>query len=177
MIRFACLSLIAMVLFASCRSTRKIQTVVAPKDSTSVALPKGMSHEDSMKFISDTYHGIINNHIDFSSFSSKIEVDYEDGDGKKYDVTAHIRMLKDSVIWISVRAILGIEGLRAYITRDSVKLLDKQNNIYTARKVDQDNLNFSAVVFINGPWCIETGNPLLDRKSTSWSYLCFMSCR
>ncbi len=135
MIRFACLSLIAMVLFASCRSTRKIQTVVAPKDSTSVALPKGMSHEDSMNFISDTYHGIINNHIDFSSFSSKIEVDYEDGDGKKYDVTAHIRMLKDSVIWISVRAILGIEGLRAYITRDSVKLLDKQNNIYTARSV------------------------------------------
>ena len=55
--------------------------------------------------------------------------------------------------------------------------ITRVNDLFFARKVDQDNLNFSAVVFINGPWCIETGNPLLDRKSTSWSYLCFMSCR
>jgi hypothetical protein len=135
MIRIACLSLVAIILFASCRSTRKIQTVVAPRDSTAVTAPKGMSHEDSMRFISETYQGIKNNYINFNSFSSKIEVDYLDGDGKKYNVTAHVRMIKDSVIWISVRAILGIEGLRAYITRDSVKLLDKQNNIYTARSV------------------------------------------
>jgi hypothetical protein len=46
-----------------------------------------------------------------------------------------LRMYKDSVLWVSITAILGIEGLRAYITKDSVKLLDKQNKIYTARSV------------------------------------------
>ena len=44
-------------------------------------------------------------------------------------------MYKDSVIWVSITAILGIEGLRAYITADSVKILDKQNKKYIARSV------------------------------------------
>ena len=51
------------------------------------------------------------------------------------DSIAQIRMYKDSIIWVSITAILGIEGLRAYITTDSVKVLDKQNKIYIARSV------------------------------------------
>ena len=31
--------------------------------------------------------------------------------------------------------LLGIEGIRAYITTDSVKILDKQNKNYIARSV------------------------------------------
>ena len=70
------------------------------------------------------------------AFSAKLDVDYEDADGKKYNnITTHLRMLKDSVIWVSITAILGIEGLRAVITRDSVKILDKQNKIATLRSV------------------------------------------
>src|SRR5688572_15068367 len=125
MIRLACIGLLAMTLLSSCRSTRKIQTIIATRDTSVVAVPKGNTLEDTLRFIGEAFDGIKKNHIDFTSFSAKIEVDYEDAEGKKYDVTAHVRMLKDSVIWISVRAILGIEGLRAYITRDSVKMLDK----------------------------------------------------
>ena len=44
-------------------------------------------------------------------------------------------MYKDSIIWISVTAIFATEGIRAYITKDSVKLLNKQDKIYTARSV------------------------------------------
>lgn len=50
-----------------------------------------------------------------------MDVDCDDPDGKKMDVNAQIRMYKDSIIWVSITAILGIEGLRAYITTDSVK--------------------------------------------------------
>ena len=75
------------------------------------------------------------NQINFTTFSGKIDVDYEDANGKKYNVNAHLRMYKDSVIWVSITAILGIEGLRAYITADSVKMLDKQNKKYIARSV------------------------------------------
>ena len=135
MIRLAILFIISATVISSCRSTRKIQTVIAAKDTTSVAVPKGQTHEDSMRFIAQAYRGVGSNYINFQTFSAKIEVDYQDAEGKKYNVTAHVRMMKDSVIWMSVRAILGIEGLRAYITRDSVKLLDKQNNLYTARSV------------------------------------------
>lgn len=136
MIRFVFILTAAVSLFSSCRSTRKIQTAVAPKDTTAiVVLPKNTSRDDSLRFISETFNSIQKNRIPFNTFSAKVDVDYHDGDGKKYNVTAHIRMQKDSVIWISVRAILGIEGLRAYITKDSVKLLDKQNDVYTARSV------------------------------------------
>jgi Domain of unknown function (DUF4292) len=123
-------------LFASCRSTKKIQTAIAKKDTTATVIaPVDHSHEDSIAFIKDNYDTIQNNRVSFTSFSAKIDVDYEDGDGKKYNLTAHLRMYKDSVIWISITAILGIEGLRAYITNDSVKLLDKQNKIYTPRSM------------------------------------------
>jgi hypothetical protein len=124
-------------LFSSCRSTKNIQTAVAKKDSvvTVVNMPVDHAREDSIAFIRETIRGIRANYIDFTTFSGKIDLDYEDADGKKYNVNAHIRMQKDSVIWISITAILGIEGLRVLITPDSVKLLDKQNKIYMPRSV------------------------------------------
>src|SRR5205814_6932526 len=59
-----------------------------------------------------------------------------DADDKKYNVTAFLRMFKDSIIWIDIHAFLGIEGLRALITKDSVKILDKQNKLYTKRSIE-----------------------------------------
>jgi len=128
---------VATCLLASCRSTRKIQTAIAKKDTvvapvvTTPALPK----EDSTAFIKETLSKMNTQQIDFKTFSAKVDVDYKGGDGKKYNVNANLRMYKDSVIWISVTAIFGIEGLRAYITKDSVKILNKQDKVYTARSV------------------------------------------
>src|SRR5262249_48048765 len=121
---------------ASCRSTRNIQTAITKKDTviTEVAAIDHR-HEDSMSVIRENYSNLLKSRLDFTTFSAKIDVDYEDGDSKKYNVTAHVRMYRDSVIWVSITAILGIEGLRAYITKDSVRLLDKQNKIYTARSL------------------------------------------
>src|SRR5687768_10664512 len=125
--------LVIAVTATSCRSTRKITSAIATKDT--VAAADGKTHADTMNFIRNAYENILKNRIDFTTFSSKIEVDYIDADGKK-NVTAHVRMKKDSIIWISLRAaLLGIEGLRVYITPDSVKLLDKQNNTYSERSV------------------------------------------
>ncbi|MBD0367983.1 MAG: DUF4292 domain-containing protein, partial [Flavisolibacter sp.] len=76
------------------------------------------------------------NRIDFSTFSAKVDLDYRDAEGKKYDLNANIRMQKDSIIWVSVSAILGIDAMRVLITKDSVKLLDKLNKTFTARSVD-----------------------------------------
>ncbi len=115
---------------------QKNTDAIVKKDTVVVAVvPIDNSGKDSMDFIKENYNKVIGNRINFTTFSAKIDIDYEDGNGKKYNVNAHIRMYKDSVIWISITAILGIEGLRAYITTDSVKLLDKQNKIYIARSV------------------------------------------
>ncbi len=138
MIRFLLLFAVAISLFPSCRTTRKIQTAIAKKDTVVapvVVISTSNPRADSIAFIKENYNRVIGNRISFTTFSAKIDVDYTDADGKKYNVNAHIRMYKDSVIWVSVTAILGIEGLRAYITKDSVKLLNKQDKIYTARSV------------------------------------------
>ena len=136
MLRLFLIGILTGSILVSCRSTRKIQTAVAPKDSTGATpLVKGNTREDSIKFINQTIGQVNSQHIHFTTFSAKIDVDYVDAEGKKYNVNANLRMHKDSVIWVSITAIFGIEGIRAYITKDSVKLLDKQNKIYTARSV------------------------------------------
>lgn len=140
MIRVIGIMIITASLFASCRSTRKIQTAVAPKDTTvavttPVVVKNENSREDSLKFIRDSYISVKSNTISFTTFSAKIDVDYAEAAGKKYNVNAHLRMYKDSVIWISITGPFNIEGLRAIITPDSVKILDKQNDTYTARSV------------------------------------------
>jgi len=138
MIRLLFILTTAISIFSSCRSTKKIQTAIAKKDTvvTPVVLPTANPHADSVAFIREQYSQIMNKRINFTTFSGKIEVDYTDADGKKYDVNAHVRMYKDSVMWISITATLGIEGMRAYITKDSVKLLNKQDKVYTARSVN-----------------------------------------
>jgi hypothetical protein len=129
--------LLLIVLLASCRSTRKIQSAIGKKDTASatVRVPESPKN-DTQALIRSSLQGLAANHINYRTFSAKVNVDYKGGDGKSYNVNAVVRMYKDSAIWISANAILGIEAMRVLITRDSVKLLNKLNKTYTARSVD-----------------------------------------
>lgn len=53
----------------------------------------------------------------------------EDGDETSFSAT--IRSKKDSLIWISAQAVLGIEAVRLLLTRDSVFLLNKLDKTYS----------------------------------------------
>jgi hypothetical protein len=122
-----------VLLITSCRSTRKIQTAMAKKDSTNVVpVSKG---EDSAAVIRQSVAALNSHHIDFTTFSAKVDVDYVGGDGKKENANANVRMYKDSAIWISVTGLFGIEGLRALITQDSIRIINKLDKIYTGRSV------------------------------------------
>ena len=44
---------------------------------------------------------------------------------KAIPLNANIRMQKDSVIWISATALLGIEAVRLLITPDSFKMINR----------------------------------------------------
>ena len=131
--------LIAMIgLLASCRSTKKIQTAIAKKDSVvNVTLPPDVAvKNDTLEMIRATLQQVSANQINYRTFSAKVQVDYRGGDGKNYDVNANIRMHKDSALWINVNAFMGIDAMRVLITRDSVKLLNKLDKVYTARSVE-----------------------------------------
>jgi len=72
--------------------------------------------------------------LQFNSLSMRCKVFYDDGKMQQ-DFTANIRIKKDSIIWLSLTGIFGIEGARLIVTRDSVLLLNKLTREYLARPV------------------------------------------
>lgn len=130
--------MIGALLVSSCRSTRKIQSAIAPKKDTTIVEIKTAAnpHEDSVNFIKDSYDRLMKNKIEFETFSAKINTDYEGSDGKKYDVNVFVRMRKDSIIWFSVNGALGIEGMRVVIDKDSVRILNKLDKEYQVRSLE-----------------------------------------
>lgn len=62
--------------------------------------------------------------LPFSTFSGKAKVHFDGPDGKE-DFTAHIRIKKDSVIWVTITAAMGgLSVARLYITPDSIFLVN-----------------------------------------------------
>jgi hypothetical protein len=123
---------VAVFLLASCRSARNIQTAIAKKDTAAAVGNK----IDTAQLIRTALVKLDSNRVNYKSFSSKLDVDYRDGKDKNYNVNANLRMVRDSAIWVSVNAVLGIEAMRVLVTKDSVFLLDKLNKTYLARSVD-----------------------------------------
>lgn len=100
------------LLFSSCRTAKKITTARAD-----APLNKEPASELLEKVISNEYR--------FDWFSAKAEVEYTDRNGEKTSFNLTLRARKDSIIWLSITPLLGIEVARALITRDSIQLLDR----------------------------------------------------
>ncbi|HOZ95324.1 MAG TPA: DUF4292 domain-containing protein [Niabella sp.] len=85
------------------------------------------------------------NHIDFKTFSGKADVDFDDGKGNQRSLSAKLVMIKDNAIWISA-GLMGFEGVRVLITKDSVKMLNKLEKEYTASSLAylQDKIGLPA---------------------------------
>lgn len=65
----------------------------------------------------------------FNTISAKAAVSLNDGK-KKTSFKTHLRIKKDSAIWMSITPLLGIEMARVLITKDSVKFLNRANKEY-----------------------------------------------
>jgi len=73
--------------------------------------------------------------LDFEWFNAKISTTIDTEDTKKSFKTV-VKMRKDSVIWLSISPLLGIEMARVIITPDSLKMMDKVNNQYFLGELD-----------------------------------------
>jgi hypothetical protein len=125
---------LSCLILDACRSTKKIQTAISKKDTAQVVMVKDNKF-DSAGFIKNVVTRLDLNYIDYNTFSAKIKVAYRGGDGKDYDFNAFLRMKKDSVIWVSINAALGIEAFRIMITPDSVKVLNKLDKVSQFRSL------------------------------------------
>jgi hypothetical protein len=133
---FICFAVIAMWWMNSCRTTKPINKAIAPKDTTVSILPNE-SAADSLKMIHETMNRLRSHYIDYKTFNAKIKVEYEDSKGKKPDIIAVVRIMKDSAIWVSLSAsILNVEVYRMLITKDSVILMNTREKEVQYRSLD-----------------------------------------
>ncbi len=127
---------ILIFLSYSCKTVKQINKAIAPKDTTDVTIIDQFKL-DSIMMVKKTIENLRSNYIDFKTFNAKIKVQYQDSRGKNQDVTAIVRIIKDSTIWISITAsLLNIEAYRVLITKDSVILLNKLDREVQYRSLD-----------------------------------------
>ena len=160
-----------------CRSAKKLQTAVNRKD-TQVVTTSGAAINDSLQLASGILKSLDKNRINFTTFSAKIKVQYEDKNGKQPDFNAFVRLYKDSVLWISINAtFLSIEAFRILITKDSVIILNKltkQVEYHPFKYIENIAsipLNFSVLqdIVIGNP--IYTGDSIVAFRQTENHFL------
>lgn len=90
----------------------------------------------------------------------------------KYDADVHLpdndlagtvsfRMKRDSIVWFSVSAIMGIQILKGIINKDSAHLLDLYNKKYYALSLEDLNSMQSLPANLSAIQALIVGNPLI----------------
>lgn len=115
------------------KKVQKIQTAISKVDTTPVVrVSKGV---DSASQFLAVYNKVLKNKIDFQTFNAKLRVEYDGKEGGD-EATAFVRLVKDSLLWLSVRGPLGVEGLRVIVSQDSVKVLDPIHKNVKLRSIE-----------------------------------------
>ncbi|MCK9423315.1 MAG: DUF4292 domain-containing protein [Bacteroidales bacterium] len=104
--------LLILFLFESCSPTRKVMVAPIREEGADYLFSKLKEKE-----------------LKFNWFSARFSAEYTNN-GKNNSFSGQIRIRKDSLIWISLTPMLGIEAVRVMISQDSVKLINRLNNTY-----------------------------------------------
>lgn len=102
-------ALLLLLLVSSCTSKKKL---VSP-----------MAHATSYEWMSAKMNGELTMENGETALNSQLST---------LSFTGTLRMRRDSTIWISASALMGIENLRALITQDSVILINRMEQTYLA---------------------------------------------
>ena len=116
--------MLLLPLTIGCKVTKQINKAITTKPAV---ITENNNEEDSIKNIQNNFLQFKSHFIDFRTFNAKIRAESSGSNGSNPDITAVVRIVKDSAIWISLSAtFLNVEVYRALITKDSVILLNKQ---------------------------------------------------
>lgn len=157
------LAAIILLVMQSCRGSRITPTTMpqVPTDIITDSVPS-----DSLHFVKDVLKEIKKNRIDFQTFSGKAKIQFEDENGRQPDGIANIRMLKDSIIWVSVSsAFLGIEAIRMLITPQEIIVLKKLEKIVERKPFSEIQKELQIPVSFSDLQDIVLGNPVMIKDS------------
>ena len=113
------------LLTAACANVKKVQviqdalTVKVLPDSAALAEKARL---DSVLMVEGIVHNIAHTKIAFNTMNAKLRMDYETSKNKDSYI-ANLSIQKDSGMYITIRGAMGVIGLKAYISKDSVVLI------------------------------------------------------
>lgn len=125
----AILIVFSLFLFSACTTLKNTSSSALPYKSNTFLVKKSQQ-----------------NNLNYQWFSAKMSGNVIVND-KSFPLNANIRIQKDSVIWISATALLGIEAVRLLITPDSFQMVNRLNSTYISSDIStlskRFGINFS----------------------------------
>jgi hypothetical protein len=138
----AWLSLSLMIFFVQCTRKPVVNTNLHPsEDSIKLSELKKFASKDFLP----------------EYFQFKCKVDFNSPKMNE-NFSIHGRLKRDSIIWLSITPGLGIEVVRCLIRKDSVFVLDRINNGFTAYSFDYINKMFQTQLSYNHLEALLLGN-------------------
>lgn len=121
--RISSVIIIAFISIAlwSCRSERSLYKAPLKKEGASYLLTQLENHE-----------------LKYNTFAAKFSLHYADGSDKT-SFKGNIRIQRDSLIWVSIAPVMGIEVARILVTPDSVKVIDRTSKSYFIKSYEYLN--------------------------------------
>lgn len=110
----------SVLVMNACKSGQKL-AVVHPVETK---LDTTIANQFSAKQLLDS---VLAHELKAEWISAKANVEANIGDDDK-SFSVALRIHRDSAIWVSINAILGVEAARILITKDSLKLIDRIHN-------------------------------------------------
>ena len=109
--------LFGSLLISSCNSTKKAEKKTSKVYAVDSVFRTMQAHQ-----------------FQYDWFQGKFSAEYKAGD-KKQSFSGQFRIRKDSVIWISIYAVMNIEVFRVIVTQDSIFMLNRLKKSYYHRNI------------------------------------------
>jgi len=120
--------LLVMIGFSSCKPKKHIISATSPLEE---------------KTASSLYADVLSRELQFSSFSSKLNLSLTSG-SRSVSSKANLKIVKGRQLQLSIQPLFGIEMVRIYVDTDTVVVLDRMNKRFVKESlVDlKDNYPF-----------------------------------
>ncbi|MCX6332593.1 MAG: DUF4292 domain-containing protein [Bacteroidetes bacterium] len=163
-----------ILITASCSTLKKVQVIedaLSKNDTTKSQLIAEIKKVDSLAIVKNILNKINLAKLDYKTMNTRIKVQYE-SEQSSYNFIANVSMIKDSQIFITLRADLGIIVMKALIRKDSVFIISPTSKTKT---LDRQPISYLQQV-VKIPFTFSTiqdlmlGNPIFLDSSSIVAY-------
>lgn len=141
-----------------------ISFIITTSCGTTHRLIKEPLKEQGSEFL---FKNLKENELHYEYLSARFNATFIQ-DKHETQITGQIRIKRDSVIWISVSPLMGIEMARFLVTNDSIWYLNRMENTYLSNSFDYINKLINSTLDFDMLQSFLTGNDFSRYENTSF---------